>query len=139
MIVWCPKRIQMKKFEVYNFYFDSFSIFSIRGRLQNLNFKFDKFKRSFTWQDDFKWKSCLLQSFITFRDLQLLFLLFVHPMSFKKFKFQIFKNSNVIFLDKMISKQKVINIKVPWIFEIYNLYFGHFSIRDRLKNTNFST
>jgi hypothetical protein len=28
----------------------------MRGNLQNLNFKFDKFKRSFRWQDDFKWK-----------------------------------------------------------------------------------
>ena len=40
-------------FEIYNF---SLGSFSIRGRLQNLNFKILKFKRSFAWQDVFKSK-----------------------------------------------------------------------------------
>jgi hypothetical protein len=33
-------------------------------------FKFFKFRRSFRWQDNFKWKSCQLQNSITYRDLQ---------------------------------------------------------------------
>jgi hypothetical protein len=37
--------------------------------------------------NDLKSKSYLLQSFRTFRDLQLSFRLFYHPSSFKKFKF----------------------------------------------------
>ena len=53
-------------FEFYNFRFDCFSI---RGRLKNSNFKFEKFKHTFPWQDDLKWK----QSSITFLYLQLLF------------------------------------------------------------------
>jgi len=36
--------------------------------------------------NDFKLKSCQLESFITFRDLQLSFWLFPHPRSFTKFK-----------------------------------------------------
>jgi len=48
-------------------------VFSIRGHLQNLNFKYMKFKRSFRRQDDVKSKNYQLQSFITFRDLQLSF------------------------------------------------------------------
>jgi hypothetical protein len=40
---------------------------------------------------------------LTFGDLQLSFLLFVHTRSFKKFKFQNFENSNIVFLDQIIS------------------------------------
>jgi hypothetical protein len=92
----------------------------------------EKFKRSFPWQEAIKLKSCQVQSFITFWDLQLLFLLFVHPRSFKKFKFQIFGNTKVVFLDKMISNQKVINYKVSQLFGIYSFHFGNFSIRGHL-------
>ena len=46
--------------------------------MKNSNFKFLKFKRIFARQDDFKLKSCQLQIFITFRDLQTLFWLFGH-------------------------------------------------------------
>jgi hypothetical protein len=40
------------------------------------------------------------------------FLLFVHPLLFKKFKFQNFGNSNVVLLDNMISNEKVVNYKI---------------------------
>ena len=36
----------------------------------------------------------------------------IHPRSFKKFKFQFLKNSNIVSLDKMISNQKVVNYNV---------------------------
>jgi hypothetical protein len=52
LLVWDRKRIQIKSyqlqswitFEVLQFHFDTFFI---RGRLQNLNFKFDKFRCNF--------------------------------------------------------------------------------------------
>jgi hypothetical protein len=53
---------------------------------------------SFCWQDDFKLKSCQLQSFITFRDLQLLFWLFLHPKSFEKFCLQNLEISLLVFM-----------------------------------------
>ena len=71
----------------------SFGCFSIRDRLQNLNFKFVKFKYNFPSQDDFKSKSCQLQSFITFRDLQLSFWLFLRPRKFENLKFEKFKHN----------------------------------------------
>jgi len=40
-----------------------------------------------------------------------MFLLFIHLRSFKKFKFQIFGTSNVVFLDKKISNKKLSTIK----------------------------
>ena len=54
-----------------------------------------KFKHSFAWQDDFKSKSCQLQCFITFRDLQSLFWLFFIRGRLKSsnFKFLKFKHS----------------------------------------------
>ena len=54
----------------------------IRGQNGNNNFK-----QYFQVVNDLNWKSCQLQSFITFRDLQLSFWLFLHPMSFTKFEF----------------------------------------------------
>jgi hypothetical protein len=36
----------------------------------------------------------------------------------------------------MISNQKVVNYKVSLHFKTYNFYFGGFSIRDSLKNSN---
>jgi len=46
---------------------------------------------SFPWIDDFKWKSCELKRCITFRHLQALFWSFLHPRSFEKIKFQMWK------------------------------------------------
>ena len=40
--------------------------FFIRGHLQNLNFKFEKFKHNFETLNDFKWKSWKLKSFILY-------------------------------------------------------------------------
>jgi hypothetical protein len=40
---------------IYDF---GFGHFSIRGRLKNLNFKCEKFKRNFSWIDDLKQKGC---------------------------------------------------------------------------------
>jgi hypothetical protein len=37
----------------------------------------------------------------------------------------------------MISNQKVVNYKVSLRFKTYNFYFGGFSIRGSLKNSNF--
>jgi hypothetical protein len=47
------------------------------------------------------------------------------------------KNSHEFFNDKMISNEKVVNYKVSLHFKTYNFYFGGFSIRDSLKNSNF--
>jgi hypothetical protein len=47
------------------------------------------------------------------------------------------KTSHEFFNDKMISNQKIVNYKVSLHFKIYNFYFGGFSIRDSLKNSNF--
>ena len=47
------------------------------------------------------------------------------------------RNSNVVFYDKMISNEKVVNYKVLELIEIYNFYFGHFSIELCLNNSNF--
>jgi hypothetical protein len=53
--------------------------------------------------NDFKSKSCQLQSFITFRDEQLSYWSFLHPRSFTKFECKIWDHSNVVFVDKMVS------------------------------------
>jgi hypothetical protein len=37
----------------------------------------------------------------------------------------------------MILNQKVVNYKVSLHFNTYDFYFGGFSIRDSLKNSNF--
>ena len=47
------------------------------------------------------------------------------------------KISHEIFNDKIISNQKIVNYKVSLHFKTYNFYFGGFSIRDSLKNSNF--
>jgi hypothetical protein len=47
------------------------------------------------------------------------------------------KTSHEFFNDKMISNQKIVNYKVLLHFKTYNFYFGGFSIRDSLKNSNF--
>ena len=72
-----------------------FSCFSIRGCLKNSKFKFKKFKRSFLWQNDFKWESCQLQSSITFLDLQLWFWSSFHATLFYQLKIWISKNINL--------------------------------------------
>jgi hypothetical protein len=46
-------------------------------------------------------------------------------------------NSNIILGLQMNSNEKVDNIKVVEIIEIYNFYFGHFSARFFLDNSNF--
>jgi hypothetical protein len=72
---------------ICNFHFGSFSF---RGCLQNLNFIFERFKFEFHSQYDFKLKSCKLQSFITFWDLQLSCWEFLHLRLFeKKSNFQV--------------------------------------------------
>jgi hypothetical protein len=45
-------------------------------KIQILNFF--KFRRSFSWKDDFKWKRCQLQNSITSQDIQSLFWLIGH-------------------------------------------------------------
>jgi hypothetical protein len=47
------------------------------------------------------------------------------------------KTSHEFFNDKMISNKKIVNYKVSLHFKTYNFYFGGFSIRDSLKNSNF--
>ena len=47
------------------------------------------------------------------------------------------KTSHEFFNDKMISNKKVDNYKVSLHFKTYNFYFGGFSIRGSLKNSNF--
>ena len=82
-------------------------------------------------------KSCKQQIFISFRDLQLLFWSFLHPRLFEKIQISNLTNSNVVFHDKMISNEKVVNYKVLELIEIYNFYFGHFSIELCLNNSKF--
>jgi hypothetical protein len=62
-------------FNTYDFHVGGFFF---RDRFQNSSFKFFKLRRSFCWQDDFKWKSYQLQNSITSQDLQSLFWLFGH-------------------------------------------------------------
>ena len=50
--------------------------------------------------NEFKWKSCQLKSFITFRDLQLSFWQYLHPRSFTKFEFQIYEIQTQFFLTR---------------------------------------
>jgi hypothetical protein len=47
------------------------------------------------------------------------------------------KTSHDFFNDKMISNKKIVNYKVSLHFKTYNFYFGVFSIRCSLKNSNF--
>jgi hypothetical protein len=120
-------------------YIFHFCCFSIWGHLKNSTFKCEKFKHSFPWQDDFKWKSCQLQSCITFWDLQLLFWLFLHHiwghLENSNFKFEKFKRN---FPWKMISKKSchlqssitfilvISPSKVLWKFQIlvFNFYYS---------------
>jgi hypothetical protein len=105
-------------FNIYNFYFGG-SPSEVVWKIQIL-----KFKHSFVWQDDFKPKHCQLQSFITLQYLQLSCWWF---FSFEVvFKIQIlnFLNSNVVFVDKMTSNEKVANYKILWLLKIYKVYFG---------------
>jgi hypothetical protein len=46
------------------------------------------------------------------------------------------KTSHKFFNDKMISNQNIVNYKVSLHFKTYNFYFGGFSIRGSLKNSN---
>jgi hypothetical protein len=68
---------------------------STQNSLMCILFRFTTYypKSSINWLfealNEFKWKSCQLQSFLTFWDLQLLFFMFVYRRWFKKFKFQI--------------------------------------------------
>jgi hypothetical protein len=57
--------------------------------------------------DDFKPKHCQLQSFINLQYLQLSCWWFFLSRSFSKFKFLIFLNSDVVFVDKMTSNEKL--------------------------------
>jgi hypothetical protein len=93
MNIWDPKRIQMKKFSTtkfYNFLRSTTMVLVISQseviwRIWISNVR--KFNHIFPYINDFKCKSCQLESCITFEDLQLLFWAFLHPRSFEKFKF----------------------------------------------------
>ena len=52
-----------------------------------------------------------------------------------RFEFSKIAPSNNILKQKMISDEKVMNIKVVRLIKIYNFYFGHFFIRQSDTNT----
>jgi hypothetical protein len=72
MLFWDSKHIQIKDdnykiselSKIYNFYFGSFSI---RGRLQNFNFKFERFKLSFFVKNMISNKKLYATNFISFK------------------------------------------------------------------------
>ena len=81
---------------MYNFHFGGFSIW---GRLKNSNFKFEKFKHSFSWQDDPKSKKFSTTKLYNFLR-STTFILIVSP-SEVVWKIQILnlRNSNVVGVD----------------------------------------
>jgi hypothetical protein len=95
LIVWASKRFQIKKlsnkasylFEVYNFHLWSFTIW---GRLKNLNFKFEKFKRSFCMTRWFQINKLSNTKFHNFSRPKKIIREFFHPRSIQKIKFKSF-------------------------------------------------
>ena len=73
----------------------------------------------------FKSKSCQIQSFTTFWDLQLSFWYFLHPMSFTKFEFQMYFSLRRWFQIKKFSTAKLFNF---WRSTTFILVFLSFDI-----------
>ena len=73
----------------------------------------------------FKSKSCQIQSFTTFWDLQLSFWYFLHPMSFTKFEFQIWEVQTYFSLTRwfQILKKSTTKLFNFWRSTIFILIF----------------
>jgi hypothetical protein len=91
----------------------SFWEFPIRGRLQNLNFKFKRFKLSFSVDNMISnKKSCKQQSFISLKGYNFYLEYVSICVHLKKSHFKFWEILDVLFVDESNSNYKWFNYKV---------------------------
>jgi hypothetical protein len=95
LLVWGPKRFQIKNLSTIKFhnFSGSTTFILVVSPSEAVYKKLNSFKPGYRWQDDFKLKTCQLQSFIIYCDLQLSYWSFLNPRSFKKWisNFELFQ------------------------------------------------